>query len=334
MRREAILYDEIGNAFNCKICSRRCIISPGKKGFCGMRENEDNKIYTLNYGAASSLAVDPIEKKPLFHFYPGSKVFSLGSVGCNFRCKNCQNWSISQAELNKIPTRDLPPEEAIQLTREYDCKSIAWTYNEPTMWFEYTLDSAKIARKENVKTVYVTNGYMSEESFQEIRPYLDAANIDLKGMSENFYKDLCDAHLQPVLDTIIRMHEAQIHIEITNLMIPDYNDSEDYIKSMVKFMVDEVGVEVPLHFTRFFPQYQMQQLPPTEIKILEKAQKIAKDEGMEYVYIGNAPSLGGENTYCPECGKTVVKRDGLSVFNEATKSGKCPKCRADLNIKI
>lgn len=333
MRKEAILYEKVDNALNCKICQRRCLISPGKTGFCQMRENVDDKIYSLNYAAVSSAAVDPIEKKPLFHFYPGSMVFSLGSVGCNFRCRHCQNWGISQAELENIPTRDMLPEDAIRLTKEYGCKSIAWTYNEPTMWFEYTLDSAKIARREDIKTIYVTNGYMSEESFQEIRPYLDAANIDLKGMSEKFYQDLCEARLEPVLDTILRMHDAKIHIEVTNLMIPGYNDSDEDIRSLVKFMADEVGVEVPLHFTRFFPQYQMQELPPTEIKYLEKAYKIARDAGMKYVYIGNVPTADGENTYCPECGETVIKRDGFSVMSDKIKeTRKCPRCKADIDI--
>ncbi len=333
MRKEAILYEKVDNALNCKICQRRCLISPGKTGFCQMRENVDDKIYSLNYAAVSSAAVDPIEKKPLFHFYPGSMVFSLGSVGCNFRCRHCQNWGISQAELENIPTRDMLPEDAIRLTKEYGCKSIAWTYNEPTMWFEYTLDSAKIARREDIKTIYVTNGYMSEESFQEIRPYLDAANIDLKGMSEKFYQDLCEARLEPVLDTIVRMHDAKIHIEVTNLMIPGYNDSDEDVRSLVKFMADEVGVEVPLHFTRFFPQYQMQELPPTEIKYLEKAYKIARDARMKYVYIGNVPTADGENTYCPECGETVIKRDGFSVMSDKIKeTRKCPRCKADIDI--
>jgi pyruvate formate lyase activating enzyme len=260
-------------------------------------------------------------------------VFSLGSVGCNFRCRHCQNWGISQAELENIPTRDMLPEDAIRLTKEYECKSIAWTYNEPTMWFEYTLDSAKIARKEDIKTIYVTNGYMSEESFQEIKPYLDAANIDLKGMTEKFYQDLCEARLEPVLDTIVKMHDAKIHIEITNLMIPGYNDSDEDIRSLVKFMADEVGVEVPLHFTRFFPQYQMQELPPTEIKYLEKAHKIARDAGMKYVYIGNVPTADGENTYCPECGETVIQRNGFSVMSDKIKeTRKCPRCKADIDI--
>lgn len=333
MRKEAILYDKVGKSLNCKICERRCIISQGKTGFCEMRENDAGKIYTLNYAAASSVAVDPIEKKPLFHFYPGSMVFSLGSVGCNFRCKHCQNWGISQAELKQTPTRELLPEEAIRLAKEYDCKSIAWTYNEPTMWFEYTLDSAKLAKKEDIKTVYVTNGYMTEESFGEIKPYLDAANIDLKGMSEKFYSELCDARLQPVLDNIVRMHDAEIHIEITNLMIPGYNDSDDDIKALVKFMAEDVGVEVPLHFTRFYPQYKMQNLQPTEVKYLLKAHEIAKEAGMKYVYIGNVPTEDGENTYCPECGELIIKRDGFDVLSdEFKKARECPKCKAKIDI--
>jgi pyruvate formate lyase activating enzyme len=335
MRKEAILYHEVGRALNCKICERKCIISPGKTGFCQMRENDGGKIYSLNYAAASSIAVDPIEKKPLYHFYPGSLVFSLGSVGCNFRCKHCQNWSISQADLEQIPTKEILPEDAIKLTKEYGCKSIAWTYNEPTMWFEYTLDSAKIARKEDVKTVYVTNGYMTEESFTEIRTYLDAANIDLKGMSEKFYGDLCDARLQPVLENIIRMHDAGIHIEITNLMIPGYNDSDEDIKALVKFMVDEVGLEVPLHFTRFYPQYQMQNLPPTEVKYLEKAYKIATDAGMKYVYIGNVSTRRGEDTHCPECGEPLINRDGFQIVaDELKKTKRCPKCKAKIDIIV
>lgn len=333
MRKEAILYDKIGKSLNCKICERRCIISQGKAGFCQMRENDEGKIYSLNYAAASSVAVDPIEKKPLFHFYPGTTVFSLGSVGCNFRCKYCQNWGISQAELEHIPTRDMLPEEAIRLTKEYGCKSIAWTYNEPTMWFEYTLDSAKLAKKEDIKTVYVTNGYMSEESFQEIKPYLDAANIDLKGMSNKFYEDLCEARLKPVLDNIIRMYDAHIHIEVTNLLIPGYNDSNEDIKALISFMVEEVGVEVPLHFTRFFPQYQMQNIPPTNIESLKRAHDLAKESGMQYVYIGNAPTADGETTFCPECGEPIIKRDGFSVLSdEIKKTRKCPKCKAPLNI--
>lgn len=299
-----------------------------------MRENVEGKLYTLNYAAASSVAVDPIEKKPLFNFYPGSTVLSLGSVGCNFRCKHCQNWNISQAELEDISLREIIPKDAVKLAKDYNCKSIAWTYNEPTMWLEYTIDSAKLARKDNIKTIYVTNGYMTEESLDLIGPYLDAANVDLKGMSEQFYKELCDARMQPVLDSIKRIYEKKIHLEITNLMIPGYNESEKNIKALVDFMVNEIGVDVPLHFTRFFPYYELKDVPPTAVADLEKAYKIAKDAGMKYVYIGNVPSGTGENTYCHSCGELLIERNGYQIMADSLKKDKkCPECGTNINIE-
>jgi len=335
MKKEALLYDKLNGNVNCHVCARTCIIAPKKRGFCQTRENMDGKLYTLIYAATSSVAVDPIEKKPLFHFYPGSTVFSLGTVGCNFRCKHCQNWTISQTTLEEASTREILPEEAIRLTKEYGCKSIAWTYNEPTIWLEYTYDTAKLAKKEDIKTVYVTNGYMTEDSFELMEPYLDAANIDLKGMSDKFYKELCSARLQPVLDTIKRMYENKIHIEITNLIIPGYNDSKELIRDLVKFMVDEVGVEVPLHFTRFFPYYKLNHLEPTPVETLQMAQKIAKEAGMKYVYIGNVPTADGENTYCPECGELLIDRNGFQILDDKIKkSKKCTKCGAGIDILI
>lgn len=335
MEKEALLYDKLNGNVNCHVCARTCVIAPERRGFCQTRENIDGKLHTLIYAATSSVAVDPIEKKPLFHFYPGTTVFSLGTVGCNFRCKHCQNWTISQATLDEISTREILPEEAIRLTKEYGCKSIAWTYNEPTIWLEYTYDTAKLAKKEDIKTVYVTNGYMTEESFDLMKPYLDAANIDLKGMSEKFYKELCSARMQPVLDTIIRMYENKIHIEITNLLIPGYNDSEELIRDLVEFMVDEVGVEVPLHFTRFFPYYQLKHLPPTQVETLKKAHKIAKEAGMKYVYIGNVPTEDGEKTFCPECGEVLIERNGFQIVSdELKKTRKCPKCGARIDIVV
>lgn len=333
MKKEVMTYEKFHDTLQCNVCQRKCVISKGDTGFCSMRENIDNKLYALNYAVASSVAVDPIEKKPLFHFYPGSNVFSLGSVGCNFRCKHCQNWNISQANLNEISTQEILPEEAISLTKQYGCKSIAWTYNEPTMWFEYTYDCAKLAKKEDIATVYVTNGYMSEESFDLIKHYLDAANIDLKSMSDKFYQELCQARLQPVLDNIKRFYENKIHIEITNLMIPGYNDSKEDIMALVKFMMDEIGPEVPLHFTRFFPYYKLSQIPPTPVKSLQRAYDIAKEAGMEYVYIGNVSTEGKENTLCPECGEVLIKRDGFEIIDyELKKTRKCPECNASINI--
>ena len=300
-----------------------------------MRENVEDTLYSLNYAAASSMAIDPIEKKPLFHFYPGTTSFSLGTLGCNFRCQYCQNWSISQKELEDVPTRELPPEEAIKLAREYNCFSISWTYNEPTMWFEYTYDSAILAQKADIKTVYVTNGYMTPEVLELISPYLDAANVDLKGMSEGFYKELCDARLQPVLDSIQFMHENGIHLEVTNLIIPGYNDSDDDLKALVKFMAEEVGVEVPLHFSRFHPDYQLKQVQPTSIKTLEMARDMAFEAGMRYVYIGNVPGHDGENTRCYECGELLIERNGFKVVDKRlakNKRNKCPRCGVPIDI--
>ncbi|NYB52895.1 MAG: AmmeMemoRadiSam system radical SAM enzyme [Methanobacteriaceae archaeon] len=334
MKKEAILYEKLDGALNCHVCHRGCVISNGKTGFCGMRQNEDGTMYSLNYASASSVAVDPIEKKPLFHFYPGSLSFSLGSVGCNFRCPYCQNWTISQATLEEIGTNDILPEHAIELAQENLCASISWTYNEPTMWFEYTYDSAKLAKKNDVKTVYVTNGYMSQESLDLISPYLDAANVDLKGMSDTFYQELCQARLEPVLENIQIMHDQGIHLEVTNLVIPGYNDSHEDLSALVKFMA-EVDVEIPLHFTRFYPHYHMKQVPPTPVETLEKAQKMATEAGIKYVYVGNVPGSDGENTRCPECRELLIKRDGFTIrANHLKKDKKCPECGAKIHIMV
>jgi len=332
--KEAILHEKINGKVKCSVCNRRCLIPEGKRGFCLTRENRDGKLYTLIYAAVSSSAVDPIEKKPLFHFYPGSFVYSLGTVGCNFRCKHCQNWNISQAIIDEAYTVDIPPEEAIEATKRYNCKSIAWTYNEPTIWLEYTLDCAELAHKDDIKTVYVTNGYMTEETLELLSPLLDAANIDLKGMSDKFYKTVCSAKLQPVLDNIQWMHDAGIHIEVTNLIIPGYNDSEDDIKALVRFMVEEVGVEVPLHFTRFYPYYKMQDVSPTPTETLLKARELALEEGMRYVYVGNIPGLSEENTYCYNCGELLIRRYGFQINKMNLKKGRCPSCNAKIDIII
>lgn len=332
MKKEAILYEKLDGLLNCHICNRSCVISNGKTGFCGMRQNDNGTMYSLNYASASSVAVDPIEKKPLFHFYPGSLSFSMGSIGCNFRCPYCQNWSISQADLDEIGTRDIPPEEAIKMAQDNNCQSISWTYNEPTMWFEYTYDSAKLAHKNDLKTVYVTNGYMSSESLDLITPHLDAANVDLKGMSDKFYRELCQARLEPVLENIQTMHDKGIHLEITNLVIPGYNDSAEDLQALVKFVAD-VDENIPLHFTRFYPHYKMNQVPPTPVGTLEKAYEMAREAGIKYVYVGNVPGSDGENTKCPDCGELLIHRNGFSVgSNNLKKDKKCPQCGAGIDI--
>ncbi len=333
MKMEALLYEKKEHSVHCKVCQRRCSISTGKRGYCLTRENIEGTLYTLNYAAASSLAVDPIEKKPLFHFYPGSRVYSLGTVGCNFSCKYCQNWSISQARIDSFKTKYVSPENAVATAKTYNCKSIAWTYNEPTMWLEYTIDSAKLAHKNNLKTIYVTNGYMTPEALELIGPHLDAANIDLKGMSDKFYQELCQARLDPVLENIIAMYDQGIHLEITNLIIPGYNDSDKNISDLVNFLTQEVGKEVPLHFTRFMPHYKMDKVPPTPLEILLKARKMAQDAGLKYVYVGNVPGINGENTCCWNCGELLLERNGYGIgINKLKKTNKCPECGYKIDI--
>ncbi len=333
MKKEALLYEKIDHKTRCKVCQRLCYIEPGNRGYCLTRENIDGKIYSLIYGSASSWAVDPVEKKPLFHFYPGSLVYSLGTVGCNFRCKHCQNWTISQAIIDSIETREIMPEEAIEIAKEYNCKSIAWTYNEPTIWLEYTLDCAKLARKNNLKSIYVTNGYMTLETLELIAPNLDAANIDLKGMSDKFYRHLCNARVDPVLENILWMYDQDIHLEITNLIIPGYNDSEESLRDLIKFMSEEVGNEVPLHFTRFMPHYKMSDVSPTPLETLLKAQKMAIEAGMKYVYVGNVPGIDGENTYCWQCGELLLERNGFGIgVNKLETLKECFKCGAKIDI--
>ncbi|MCK9151116.1 AmmeMemoRadiSam system radical SAM enzyme [Methanobacterium alcaliphilum] len=335
MKKEAILYEKSNGKTHCNVCRRNCLILPKNRGFCLTRENQDGKLYSLIYASVSSSAVDPIEKKPLFHFHPSTLVYSLGTVGCNLTCKYCQNWSISQAQIDNHSTQEILPEESVNLAKKYNCKSIAWTYNEPTMWLEYTIDSAKLAHKNNIKTVYVTNGYMSEEALENIGPHLDAANVDLKGMSDGFYQQLCNAHLQPVLENILWMREKGIHLEITNLIIPGYNDSEENLKDLIRFVAEEVGIDVPMHFTRFFPYYKMQNVSPTPIETLNKARQMALDAGLRYVYVGNAPGLDGENTYCYGCGKLLIPRDGYGIGKiQIDKNKKCPDCGAEIDIEI
>jgi pyruvate formate lyase activating enzyme len=332
MMKEAILYEGVGDRLRCLVCNRRCLIPEGGRGYCLTRENRDGRVYSLTYGEVSSAAVDPIEKKPLFHFHPGTLVYSLGSVGCNFRCRYCQNWSISQARIDGFPTRYMSPEEAVENALNASCRSIAWTYNEPTMWLEYTIDSAELARAEGLATVYVTNGYMSREALDIIGPLLDAANVDLKGMSESFYRELCDAKPEPVLENIIRMHDMGIHLEVTNLLIPGYNDSDDDIMALINFMVSEVGAEVPLHFTRFFPHYRMQDVPPTGADRLMRARDLALEAGMRYVYVGNLPGTDAENTYCSSCGELVVRRDGYITETPGLADGRCRSCGSEIDI--
>jgi pyruvate formate lyase activating enzyme len=286
-----------------------------------VRQNLDGKLATLIYAEVSSMNVDPIEKKPLFHFYPGSKVFSLGSVSCNFKCEHCLNYDISFAEVGELGTTEVLPERSVQLALERNCRGIAWTYNEPTIWFEYTYDSAILAKEAGLYTVYVTNGYMTPQALEKIGPYLDAANVDVKGFSKKFYNGVCKARLDPVLQTCERMHESGIHLELTYLIIPGLNDDEEQLGAFSAWAAG-VDRDIPIHFSRFHPDWRMLDRPATPMETLKKAHHVATQAGLRYIYLGNIASEY-ENTFCPDCGAIIINRTGYRI----SKRGKtCPRC--------
>ncbi len=327
MIKEGVLFDQLpDNKVKCHVCSHRCVISEGKLGICGTRKNIDGKIYTTIYNTVSSEAVDPIEKKPLYHFLPGTLSYSLGTIGCNFRCEHCQNWQISQVTLEEAWTREITPEEAIKRAISTGSKSISWTYNEPCIWHEYTYDSAVLAKNAGLKTVYVTNGYITPEALKRIAPYLDAFRVDIKSFSEEFYRKVCKARLAPVLESTKLAKELGMHVETITLVIPGRNDSPEEITQIVRWVRDNLGVNTPMHFTRFHPMYKMEDAKPTPVETLEMAHDIAKKEGMRFVYTGNVPGHKYENTYCPKCNSLLIDRTGFRVSAIRIKDGKCPQC--------
>jgi pyruvate formate lyase activating enzyme len=315
------------------------VIGEGKSGVCRGRKNEGGRLEVLNYAEVVSMAPDPIEKKPLFHFFPGSTVFSLGTWGCNFHCTHCQNWEISCIEESQGLRRDLQrimPGDAVALARQLNCAGIAWTYNEPSIWFEYTLDSAKLARENGLYTVYVTNGYMTPEAMDMIGPYLDAWRVDVKGFSDEFYRKLAKIHKwRGILDVAVRAKTKwQMHVEVITNIIPTMNDDDAQLKSLAAWIHNELGELTPWHVTRFYPHYHFQHLPPTPIETLEKAYDIGKAEGLRFIYTGNVPGHDKENTYCYSCGKLVIRRAGYSARVVGIENTKCSFCGADLNVRM
>lgn len=301
------------------------MIAPGKFGICGMRENEGGALVTHSYGKLIASHVDPIEKKPLYHFIPASFSFSVATFGCNFQCNFCQNWQISQRNQRDGGVRGeaTSPISIVNAARKADCKSISYTYTEPTIFFEYALDIAKKAHEHNIKNVFVTNGYMTEEALDMIMPYLDAANVDLKSSSDDFYKKLCKARVQPVMDTIKRMHERNIWVEVTTLIIPEENDSEGDLSAIARFIAS-VSPDIPWHISRFRPEYEFTDRHATPIETLRKAYDIGINAGLKYVYMGNVTE--GADTYCPGCGEFLVKRMYMFSEENKIKAGKCPAC--------
>lgn len=312
--KEALFYNKLDDQrVKCFLCAHHCLISENKRGICSVRENRGGKLYSLVYGKIISMNVDPIEKKPLFHFYPESKSFSIATVGCNFRCLHCQNYDISQypKEHNDIPGENVTPEQVIDRAERAGCKSISYTYTEPTVFFEFAYECARLAHKNGIKNVFVSNGYTGPEAAKAIAPYLDGINIDLKGDNE-FYKKICGAKLQPVLDTIKLMKDMGVWVEVTTLIIPSYNDSKDSLMWISEF-IKSVDSAIPWHVTQFYPTYKLQDQPRTSLETLKWAKEIGLKAGLKYVYEGNVPGEGGENTYCPNCRELLIKRFGFYV---------------------
>ena len=332
--KEAMFYNSLEEGkVQCYLCNHQCIISLSKRGLCGVRENREGKLYTLVYGRAISLNVDPIEKKPLFHLFPGSSSFSIAAVGCNFRCLQCQNHEISQMPRDgdgRIEGSEVSPSKIISLTKQYQCRSISYTYTEPTIYFEYAYDTARLASQEGIKNVFVTNGYMTEEALKTIRPYLGAANVDLKSFREKFYKEVCGAELEPILENLKRMRQMGIWVEITTLVIPTLNDSDQEFEEIARFIVS-LGPEVPWHISAFYPTYKMLNLPRTAASALRRAREIGIKAGLRYVYCGNIPGEEGEDTFCPHCGRRLIERIGFRVTQNDVVNGACRHCHGQID---
>lgn len=328
--KEALFYErEEGSRVRCGLCRFRCLIADGARGICGVRENRGGTLYSLVYGKLCAEHVDPIEKKPLFHVMPGSRSYSIATVGCNFRCRHCQNYSISQVERDTpISGVERTPQEIVQSARNNDCRSISYTYTEPTIFFEFAYDTARLAKEAGLRNIFVTNGYISKEALAMITPYLDAVNIDLKGFSESFYRDVVHARLSEVLDSIIEHRNQGIWIELTTLIIPGLNDSDAELKGIAAFIVDNLGVDTPWHVTQFYPTYKLTDRPRTPVDTLRKAREIGRAAGLRYVYEGNVPGEGGENTRCPSCSTLLIERYGFSIGTNRIRNGACPECGA------
>ncbi|MCK4365499.1 MAG: AmmeMemoRadiSam system radical SAM enzyme [Thermoplasmatales archaeon] len=327
MKKEASFWNKIEDKkVQCNLCSHNCKIDESRTGVCGVRRNDEGKLYTLIYGSCSSMAADPIEKKPLYHFHPGTNAFSMGTVGCNFKCSHCQNNSISTADPQYSHVRELTPEEVVKLAEQYDCQGVSYTYNEPTIWHEFCYDSAKLVKKAGLYTCYVTNGYINEDPLRELSLVLDAMNIDVKAFNDDFYKKVCKARLKPVLDTCELAKELGIHIELTYLVIPTCNDSFDEIRKFCGWIVEKLGSSTPVHFTRFHPDHNMMDIPATPMDTLLKIYDISKEAGVLFPYVGNVAHGDYENTVCPKCGHVCIERVGFSLNLSGLTDFNCKNC--------
>lgn len=335
--REALLYEQLSSGrVRCNLCQRRCLIEPDGLGYCAVRINRGGRLYTLVYGAISTYRPAPMEIKPLYHFHPGEWAFSLGSWGCNFRCIGCQNWEIAHIKLKGEQGREefLPPERAISMAKEQNCQGISFTYNEPTIWFEYCLDTAKKAKEEGLHTSFITNGFITPEALDLIGPYLDAYRVDVKSFSKSFYRKIARVDdFQGILEVAERAKlKWGMHLEVVTNLVPGLNDSPDELKKLARWIRDKLGPDTPWHITRFFPYLKLSHLPPTPIQTLERARGIGMEEGLNFVYLGNLPGHPFENTYCPSCGELLIERRNTRILSYRIEEGKCPHCGQKIPI--
>jgi len=317
---------------SCSLCNHRCTIKEGKHGICGVRKNEHGSLFAETYGKISAEAIDPIEKKPLYHYLPGTRSYSLGGIGCNFHCEHCQNWHISRTSLGDAHLRSLAPAEGVDRAITGQCQSISWTYNEPTIWHEYALDMGTLARTKGLGTIYVTNGYITEDALRELSPMLGAFRVDLKAFGEEFYKTICGAHLQPVLDSTLLARELGMHIETVTLVIPGLNDNMEELSALIRWVIEHLGPATPMHFSAFHPDYKMTDRGATPVATLEKIYRRARELGLRFPYIGNVYSHQYENTYCPACGATLIERHGFSSRFVGLDDRQCRNCGEKIEV--
>lgn len=324
---EAKYYEKLGyKKIKCKLCPRECVIDDRERGYCGARENRGGTYYTLVHSRVATAHIDPIEKKPLFHFLPGTAAFSIATAGCNVNCKFCQNWEISQVRPEQVRSTYMPPQGLAALAKQYQCPAIAYTYSEPVIFYEYVTDSADAGHAQGIRSVVISGGYIQQEPLKKWCHEVDAVKIDLKSFSEKFYKEVVNGELKPVLDTLVTIRKQGTWTEIVYLVIPTLNDSDSEFKAAGQWVKSNLGPDVPIHFTRFHPEYLLTNLPDTPVATLERAKAIADAEGLHYVYIGNVPGHPAENTYCPKCRRVIVERQGYTIGEIHVKKGKCGFC--------
>ncbi|MFZ5979202.1 MAG: AmmeMemoRadiSam system radical SAM enzyme [Candidatus Zixiibacteriota bacterium] len=328
---EARYYKKVkGGGIECGLCPRHCFITDLERGYCGVRENRKDTYYTLVYGLPCSVNIDPIEKKPLFHYYPGEQAFSLATAGCNVNCKFCQNWEISQTRPEHTRNIKLPPQEIVDICLSRAIPIIAYTYSEPIVFYEYMYDIAELGNKAELKSVMITGGFIEPEPLKNLLPQLGAVKVDLKAIRENYYRDIVHGELKPVLDALVQIKNAGTWLEIVYLVVPTLNDSDNEFHELARWIKTNLGADVPLHFSRFYPQYLLKNLPPTSLITLERAYEIARNEGLEYVYIGNVPGHKAESTYCPDCGQILIERRGYRILNYNLNGNLCNKCYREI----